>query len=38
MKDFSLKQKRLRVVYHDLRAEINPMLSADLGRLRLHLT
>ena len=33
MKDFSLKQKkRLRVVYHDLRAEINPMLSADLGR------
>jgi dTDP-glucose 4,6-dehydratase len=24
-------QKRLRIVYHDLRAEINQMLSADLG-------
>jgi dTDP-glucose 4,6-dehydratase len=24
-------QKRLRIVYHDLRAEVNQMLSADLG-------
>ena len=24
-------QKRVRIVYHDLRAEINQMLSADLG-------
>ena len=25
-------KKRLRIVYHDLRAEINEMLSADLGK------
>ena len=25
-------QKRLRIVYHDLRAEVNQMLSADLGQ------
>ncbi len=25
------KKKRLRVVYHDLRAEVNEMLAADLG-------
>ena len=32
MNDFSEKdKKRLRVVHHDLRAEINDMLSADLG-------
>ena len=31
MQDMSDKNKRLRVVHHDLRAEINDMLSADLG-------
>ena len=25
-------QKRLRIVYHDLRAEVNEMLQADLGQ------
>ncbi len=33
MKEFEPKvQKRLRIVYHDLRAEINQMLAADLGQ------
>ena len=25
-------QKRVRIVYHDLRAEVNEMLTADLGK------
>ena len=33
MNEFDKKtQKRLRIVYHDLRAEVNEMLSADLGQ------
>ena len=33
MEDMSPKdKKRLRIVHHDLRAEINDMLSADLGK------
>tara|TARA_X000000950_G_scaffold287305_1_gene399093 strand:+ start:812 stop:1843 length:1032 start_codon:yes stop_codon:yes gene_type:complete len=33
MNEFDFKdQKRVRIVYHDLRAEVNQMLSADLGQ------
>ena len=33
MKEFDSKvQKRVRIVYHDLKAEINQMLAADLGQ------
>ena len=33
MKEFDHEvQKRVRIVYHDLRAEINQMLAADLGQ------
>jgi dTDP-glucose 4,6-dehydratase len=32
MEQFSAQDRtRIRIVYHDLRAEINPMLSADIG-------
>ena len=32
MKEFDPKQQKVRIVYHDLRAEINQMLAADLGQ------
>ncbi len=34
LKDFSIEdQKRVKVVFHDLKAEINPMIIADIGRI-----
>ena len=27
------QRKRFRVVYHDLKAELNPMITADIGRI-----
>ena len=34
LKDFSIKdQKRVKVVFHDLKAEINPMIISDIGKI-----
>ena len=40
LKNFSAKdQKRVKVIFHDLKAEINPMIVSDIGKINfiLHL-
>ena len=41
LKDFDNKNKeRVKVIYHDLKAEINPMISDEIGKVNYiyHLT